>query len=77
MQQYWLVSHEYLRTAVLHSTTECREESAGLEKGCWSEIDELDMEVLIEDDVLILDVPMYNWQIVQVTNGRYNLQIHL
>ena len=56
--KYSPVSLEYLRTTVLHGTTECAEQFARMKESSRPEINQLDVELMINDDVLVLDVPV-------------------
>lgn len=55
---YVRVSHEDFRGAVLDRPTERVKQPALLQVGGRAEVDELDCEVLGNDNVLILDVPV-------------------
>ncbi|TNN36442.1 hypothetical protein EYF80_053384 [Liparis tanakae] len=67
------MSLQHLRGAVLQRATEIVEELPGRHRDGGAEVDESDVETFVDDDVLVLDVPVEDVLRPQVEDGGHQL----
>ena len=69
------MSQQHLWRAVLDRSAECGQQLAARDERGRPEVDQFDVERRVDDDVLVLDVPVQNLQRVQVAQRRADLDI--